>query len=704
MGGIGSPLYVDMANAIGIDRATLRVAVLSSDPSLLPQSSIVNLDNRWRKCPISLIGWEIIGEVPHGFDGPTGSGQLDDVDWERETPGFRQGRDLPVRSVMLAAGRHLQQLMGSEPHQNHLWGESLGGGSHGWSMRDDDTPSSLKMGPRFATQEDKQLLIRDNGLRSFREGIGSDMHKSLWPLVWNFMWRSGSQKKHKEFTCSGRRMATNNNRENIFWKVLRLNIPDAYQALPPQQAQSVRHTQEVGTRCLAKSKIIWHKTNPQIKPCRVYSTYPKAQNTQAKALAQGPKPIVRKINPSQPSILGPPPPPLLLLSSAKFKNTSYQLVPTSTNCSQPPYPLHYLPYNPKHSPASAIVMASSSKFQPEMGLADEELIKKFAGMQTAEPTAEETVTLPIEAMVCRQWELCLLVRVCTDRLVFDSQFEQQMRRLWNVNPQTVFSQIDKGLFLVELTTPKEVELIQNKGPWFYKNDLLAITTCQSSDQLTMKHVEKGELWVQFHNAPLEAMNEEGFSIIMGPVGLELSDPVVVKTGGKKFFRIKLQVDLGKPLKDKVRVKHPVLGEIMVYVVYERIARVCRFCGEIGHELNGCADRQRLARLKRQLEGQDRPEMKNILNPTRGPWIVNQMLLPTQGEDSQEEHPNSNSSARPKRNIDQIMRDAGNGRLGIHISQEYTADDDSQSGNEDNDGSVLTFKKAKAARPTSPLER
>lgn len=53
-----------------------------------------------------------------------------------------------------------------------------------------------------------------------------------------------------------------------------------------------------------------------------------------------------------------------------------------------------------------------------MELADEELINKFDGMHTAESVNVTIVTIPIKAVISRQWDLCILALVCTDRLVF----------------------------------------------------------------------------------------------------------------------------------------------------------------------------------------------------------------------------------------------------------------------------------------------
>ncbi|XP_078165207.1 uncharacterized protein LOC144559913 [Carex rostrata] len=233
-----------------------------------------------------------------------------------------------------------------------------------------------------------------------------------------------------------------------------------------------------------------------------------------------------------------------------------------------------------------------------MTQADLELIRKFAGMRTVDSDYSPTINIPQQAIVSRDWDLCLLARVCTDRLVFDNQFEQFMRPIWDVTPGVSFTQVDKGLYLIELSNKNEVERISNGGPWHYRHDLVAI--------------------------------EEGIAFLTSLVGVALSDPITIRANGKKFIKVKMQIPIDKPLFDKVKLNHPSLGQVIVYLVYERLGRICLFCGGLGHEMTGCGERSRLVKLKKMLEKENRPEMQDILKPTRGPWITNQILLLSQG--------------------------------------------------------------------------
>lgn len=118
------------------------------------------------------------------------------------------------------------------------------------------------------------------------------------------------------------------------------------------------------------------------------------------------------------------------------------------------------------------------------------------------------------------------------------------------------------------------------------------------------------------------------------------------------------LSLNTPIKDKIRMTHPVLGETLVHLVYEKLGRVCMFCGELGHDLNGCAARTRLARIKNKKEYENRSDLKDILKPTLGSWINSPVMIPDrvegQGSRSNEEQQPPGSTGQ-KRSRDDVLR-------------------------------------------------
>lgn len=87
------------------------------------------------------------------------------------------------------------------------------------------------------------------------------------------------------------------------------------------------------------------------------------------------------------------------------------------------------------------------------------------------------------------------------------------------------------------------------------------------------------------------------------------------------------ISVAKALEDRMRFTHPTLGPMVVYCTYEKLARVCRFCGEIGHEMSHCRDHQRLSIIM-QSKAPNQPNVAHdILSPKKESWINNYSLLP-----------------------------------------------------------------------------
>ncbi|KAF3325197.1 hypothetical protein FCM35_KLT10268 [Carex littledalei] len=96
----------------------------------------------------------------------------------------------------------------------------------------------------------------------------------------------------------------------------------------------------------------------------------------------------------------------------------------------------------------------------------------------------------------------------------------------------------------------------------------------------------------------------------------LSEPIPSSYNGKHFLRVKMLISLSGPVKDNIKYSNPNIGESKVHVVYEKIGRICCFCGSMGHEMASCLDRARLAKIKSRLANANRPKMEGIIKPTR----------------------------------------------------------------------------------------
>lgn len=171
-----------------------------------------------------------------------------------------------------------------------------------------------------------------------------------------------------------------------------------------------------------------------------------------------------------------------------------------------------------------------------------------------------------------------------------------MLKAWGADPRTGVQSVAKNCFLVQFYDPLDMETALTTGPWTFRGDLVAFHSVTSHEELQPSTVRFAQLWVQLFNLPINAFSDEGILLVAQKVGTPLSMPFEGYVGGKRFTKVKVQVDLSKPLRDTVPVTHQFLGEIKVYCVYEKVARVCLFCYRLGHDLSTCPDHSRLSIL------------------------------------------------------------------------------------------------------------
>ncbi|KAK6115907.1 hypothetical protein DH2020_008176 [Rehmannia glutinosa] len=100
--------------------------------------------------------------------------------------------------------------------------------------------------------------------------------------------------------------------------------------------------------------------------------------------------------------------------------------------------------------------------------------------------------------------------------------------------------------------------------------------------------DKIDIWVQLHSLPLAFMNKKVIESIGGKVGKLVE--VDEGDGGNywgKFARIRVTLEMDKPLKKCISVKVEDAEEILVILVYERLPDFCYACGCIGHVVKDC---------------------------------------------------------------------------------------------------------------------
>lgn len=202
-----------------------------------------------------------------------------------------------------------------------------------------------------------------------------------------------------------------------------------------------------------------------------------------------------------------------------------------------------------------------------------------------------------------------------------------MSRIWAAQPDTTFSMIVLNLYIVDFTSERELLRVMNRGVWTYRGEIVAIQRIRGPTDLIRPQVWNLEVWVQWHGIPLESITKEGLVEISTRVGKPRSEVYEAFANGKKFFRIKMMIPIEAKLKPFLNATHPNLGPFNIYLVYEKLTKVCLFCARMGHKRLDCPDNIRIERLREDPRFENSPELDNIPSIRIGSWINNQSQLP-----------------------------------------------------------------------------
>ncbi|KAH7544060.1 hypothetical protein JRO89_XS15G0098100 [Xanthoceras sorbifolium] len=127
------------------------------------------------------------------------------------------------------------------------------------------------------------------------------------------------------------------------------------------------------------------------------------------------------------------------------------------------------------------------------------------------------------------------------------------------------------------------------GPWSFDGALLVLEEPSGLGDFNKMQFDKADFWIQLHNIPLFCMTKEAGLQLGSKVG-KVKD---IDTGPSgdcmgKFLRIRVNIDVSRPLKRGIRVSLDESEEsVMLLIRYERLPEYFFGCGMVGHHVRDC---------------------------------------------------------------------------------------------------------------------
>lgn len=182
--------------------------------------------------------------------------------------------------------------------------------------------------------------------------------------------------------------------------------------------------------------------------------------------------------------------------------------------------------------------------------------------------------------------LLLVGRLVTDRSFNIEAFKRTMTKVWAPTNNLVIRVIGPNLFAFQFFHWRDKEIVLNGRPWCFENHLLILKEVEGDEQPEHVSLTHSPFWIRVCKLPFNCRSNNDIKAITAGLGefMEIEDDVL---GLDRFRRIRLMIDVSKPLRRYQRIKDKKGKEVLVEYKYERLPYFCFACGIIGHSEKDC---------------------------------------------------------------------------------------------------------------------
>ncbi|KAL2899415.1 hypothetical protein RDABS01_024497 [Bienertia sinuspersici] len=186
-------------------------------------------------------------------------------------------------------------------------------------------------------------------------------------------------------------------------------------------------------------------------------------------------------------------------------------------------------------------------------------------------------------------ELMMIGKILTNRPFNFEAMKRTLRSIWRLKEGVAVRMVETNLFAFQFSSSRDKDLVKNGMPWFFDNQLLLLKEVRGDEQLSEITFYQSPVWVRVYDLPFVKRNAQ-FARCIGEnmggfVDFDDSDPL----GLDNFLRIKVMIDVGKPLRRGMKIATSSNCSKWVDIKYERLGDFCYYCGKLGHVDRDCEE-------------------------------------------------------------------------------------------------------------------
>ncbi|KAL8517428.1 hypothetical protein ACS0TY_015609 [Phlomoides rotata] len=181
---------------------------------------------------------------------------------------------------------------------------------------------------------------------------------------------------------------------------------------------------------------------------------------------------------------------------------------------------------------------------------------------------------------------CLVGKLCAEKAPNSFALTDVMIKAFRAKGKLTARDWGNGLMIFSFDHEEDRRWVIRNQPWHFDNALFVIKPLSGKEQLSNITLKAAAFWIRIYDLPLLCQSTDTLISIRNRLGKLVAYENAQVTGPSEFHRIKVEIDITKPLRWGLNVKLD--GEVLwIPLKYESLPAYCYCCGVLGHFYKNC---------------------------------------------------------------------------------------------------------------------
>lgn len=193
----------------------------------------------------------------------------------------------------------------------------------------------------------------------------------------------------------------------------------------------------------------------------------------------------------------------------------------------------------------------------------------------SQPLSDESLTL------------CLIGKLWTERSYNSLALMDTMKKLWNPPKGMTCRELGSNLISFQFNAKRDMERVLAMEPWHFNKHVLMLNAVTAAIQPSLIPFSKAPFWIRLYDVPIIGREKD----VLQKIGTRFGEVIEMDSttigGLSRSVRMKVLLDLGKPIKRGTKIKIGSNPPCWLPATYERLPSFCYWCGKLGHTHKDC---------------------------------------------------------------------------------------------------------------------